>query len=247
MGVEQSTLYYRLYDKDGGLLSKTANTNQTSNQALGPHIGRLDIGSIAPPYNVGSIKQHIAKVEELKGYVHMDLYLNPGDEAPVADSTHMKLNTGDQSRPGTQTKPIAIVVHHAEISKDPIDISGEWIIDEFVGTTRDQGAISFIMTNTDAFTGAGHVSRTRAGEKPESYAFDITDGTVDRNIRISWKSTSSSSKESWAVSATLSTNGQSISLVGTKERFVGDLRQSATPVKYVRRQQFDRDLLSGPM
>ncbi|KIM25352.1 hypothetical protein M408DRAFT_26337 [Serendipita vermifera MAFF 305830] len=93
---------------------------------------------MAPPYNVASIKQHIAKVEGLKGYVYMDLYLNLGDEAPIApiaDSLHMNLTGGYP--PGTYAKPIAIVIHHADTAKDVIDISGEWLIDEFVGTTRD--------------------------------------------------------------------------------------------------------------
>lgn len=56
-----TAVYYRLYSKEGALVSKTYFEEDE------PSLGRINILSIKPPQTVKSLKARIAKVEELQG------------------------------------------------------------------------------------------------------------------------------------------------------------------------------------
>lgn len=93
--------YYRLYDEDGALASKTSFDSEDSS------LGRIDTHSIAPPQTVSSLSFQVTKAEgfatrTIKVYQDMD------GEVLMTNNDHLPLQA--QAYPGhLEDEPITIV------------------------------------------------------------------------------------------------------------------------------------------
>ncbi|KIJ95559.1 hypothetical protein K443DRAFT_11279 [Laccaria amethystina LaAM-08-1] len=95
---EQRYVYYRLYDDDGGAVSKT--TFGENNATL----GRVNTLSVPPPHTVSSLKNCIIKSEDLSGH-NVQLFEDEGSESAMNDSDPLFSDTF----PGfIEDRPIAI-------------------------------------------------------------------------------------------------------------------------------------------
>jgi hypothetical protein len=93
-------VYYRLYDDDGGAVSKT--TFGEKNATL----GRVNTLSVPPPHIVSSLKNCIIKSEDLSGH-NVQLFEDEGSESAMNDSYPLTLFS--DTFPGfIEDRPIAI-------------------------------------------------------------------------------------------------------------------------------------------
>ena len=79
-----STVYYRLYTKDGAAKSRTSFNKDDSS------LGRVDTFFVAPPHTLSSLKCHIATVEGVST-LDMQLYEEVGNDEPMVDSQRISL------------------------------------------------------------------------------------------------------------------------------------------------------------
>lgn len=78
-------VYYRLYNRDGEAVSKTA---------FDPHdraVGRIYRNHVTPPHTAGAIRRCIAKVEENPRYICGTLYPDSFDKLTIPENVHLSL------------------------------------------------------------------------------------------------------------------------------------------------------------
>ena len=100
-GLLISPVYYRLYDEDGVLASKTSFDSEDSS------LGCIDTLSIPPPQTVSSLSSRVMKAE---GFVTrtVQLFQDMDGEVPMTDNDHLPLQA--QAYPGhLEDEPITIV------------------------------------------------------------------------------------------------------------------------------------------
>ena len=93
-------MYYRVYDDDGGAVSKTSfDENDAS-------LGRVDTLSVPPPHTVSSLKNFIIMSEGISGH-NVQLFEDEDTESATRDSDVLTLLS--DTFPGfTEDRPIAI-------------------------------------------------------------------------------------------------------------------------------------------
>jgi len=93
-------VYYRVYDDDGGAVSKTSFDEND------PSLGRVNTLSIPPPHTVSSLKNHIIQSEDLSGQ-NFQLFEDEGSDSAMNDSDALTLFS--DTLPGfIEDRPIAI-------------------------------------------------------------------------------------------------------------------------------------------
>jgi len=96
----ESSVYYRVYDDDGEIVSKTSfNENN-------PSLGRVNTLSVPPPHTASSLKNCIIKSEDVSGH-NVQLFEDEGSGSAMNDSD--ALNLLSNIFPGfTEDRPMAI-------------------------------------------------------------------------------------------------------------------------------------------
>jgi hypothetical protein len=93
-------VYYRLYDDDGGAVSKMSFDKNN------PSLGRVNTLSVSPPHTVSSLKNRIIKSEDLLGN-NVQLFEDEDSESATNDSDALALLS--DTFPGfTEDRSIAI-------------------------------------------------------------------------------------------------------------------------------------------
>ena len=93
-------MHYRVYDDDGGAVSKT------SFDASNPSLGRVKTLSVPPPHTVSSLKNHIIMSEDLSGD-NVQIFEDEGSESAMNDGDALTLLS--DTFPGfSEDQPIAI-------------------------------------------------------------------------------------------------------------------------------------------
>ena len=93
-------MYYRVYDDDGGAVSKTSfNEND-------PTLGRVDTLSVPPPHTVSSLKNLIVMSEGILGN-NVQLFEDEGSESAMNDNDALTL-LSDTFPGSTEDRSIAI-------------------------------------------------------------------------------------------------------------------------------------------
>lgn len=103
-------IYYRLYTKNNPVESK--NPIYSNDRC----ISRILVKSVAPPRNIGSLKKHLWKIEDLDGTPTNTLYLSLSEKAPANDLTHLQLK-GGPSPGSSELDPMALVVESPKLRK----------------------------------------------------------------------------------------------------------------------------------
>ncbi|EDQ99077.1 uncharacterized protein LACBIDRAFT_335368 [Laccaria bicolor S238N-H82] len=106
----ENTVYYRLYTKNNPVESK--NPIYSNDRC----ISRILVKSVAPPRNIGSLKKHLWKIEDLDGTPTNTLYLSLSEKAPANDLTHLQLK-GGPSPGSSELDPMALVVESPKLRK----------------------------------------------------------------------------------------------------------------------------------
>ena len=93
-------MYYRVYDDDGGAVSKTSFAKNN------PSLGRVNTLSVPPPHTVSSLKNCIIKSEDIVGH-DVQLFADEGSESAMDDSDALTLLS--DTFPGfIENRPVAI-------------------------------------------------------------------------------------------------------------------------------------------
>ena len=93
-------MYYRVYDDDGGAVSKTSFDEND------PALGRVDTLSVPPPHTVSCLKNVIIMSEGISGH-NVKLFEDEDTESAMNDSDALTLRS--DTYPGfTEARPIAI-------------------------------------------------------------------------------------------------------------------------------------------
>jgi hypothetical protein len=77
-------VYYRVYDDDGGAVSKMSFGENN------PSLGRINTLSVPPPHTVSSLKNRIVKSEDLSGH-NVQLFEDESSESAMNDSDALTL------------------------------------------------------------------------------------------------------------------------------------------------------------
>jgi hypothetical protein len=77
-------VYYRVYDHDGGAVSKTSFDEDD------PSLGRVNTLSVPPPHTVSCLKNFIIRSEGISGH-NVDLFEDEGSESAMNDSDALTL------------------------------------------------------------------------------------------------------------------------------------------------------------
>ena len=94
------SVYYRVYDDDGDIISKTS-FNQNN-----PSLGRVNTLSVPPPHTVSSLKNRVIISEDLSGH-NVQLFKDEGSDSDMNDSDALTLLS--DAFPGSiEDRPIAI-------------------------------------------------------------------------------------------------------------------------------------------
>ncbi|KIJ90721.1 hypothetical protein K443DRAFT_686586 [Laccaria amethystina LaAM-08-1] len=94
-------VHYRFYNKEGETMSKTSFDEDD------PALGRINSLSVAPPFNVSSLKARLAKVEGI-GAKNLQLFEDLSADSPMNDSASVALLT-DQYPGSTADEPMAFI------------------------------------------------------------------------------------------------------------------------------------------
>ena len=78
------SVYYRVYDDDGEIVSKTSFDENN------PSLGRVDTLSVPPPHTVSSLKNCIIKSEDVSGH-NVQLFEDEGSVSAMNDSDALTL------------------------------------------------------------------------------------------------------------------------------------------------------------
>ena len=103
-------MYYRVYDGDGGTVSKT------SFDESDPSLGRASTLSVPPPHTVSSLKNFIIMSEGISGH-NIQLFEDEDTESAMNDSDALTLLS--DTFPGLmEDQPIAITYDSATTGED---------------------------------------------------------------------------------------------------------------------------------
>ncbi|EDR06236.1 uncharacterized protein LACBIDRAFT_329075 [Laccaria bicolor S238N-H82] len=94
-------VYYRYYNKEGETTSKTSFDEDD------PALGRINSLSVAPPFNISSLKARLAEFEGFGGK-HLQLFEDLSGDSPMSDSDTIALFT-DQHPGSTADEPMAFI------------------------------------------------------------------------------------------------------------------------------------------
>ena len=95
-------MYYRVYNQDGAIKSKTAADPDD------PFVGCIDAHQVAPPHTSSSVKRHIAKAENIPDHIRTELFLTVAGEKPMEKDQHMEILDGSGAGSSWE-EPLAIV------------------------------------------------------------------------------------------------------------------------------------------
>ena len=94
------SVYYRVYDDDGDIVSKTSFDENH------PSLGRVNTLSVPPPHTVSSLKNYVIISEDLSGH-NVQLFEDEGSDSAVNDGDALTLLS--DTFPGSiEDRPIAI-------------------------------------------------------------------------------------------------------------------------------------------
>ena len=94
------SVYYRVYDDDGDIMSKTSFDENN------PSLGRINTFSVPPPHIVSNLKNCIIKSEDLSGH-NTQLFEDEASESAINDSDATTLLS--DTFPGfIEDQPVAI-------------------------------------------------------------------------------------------------------------------------------------------
>jgi len=97
---DEISVYYRVYDDDGDIVSKTSFDENN------PSLGRVNTLSVPLPHSASSLKNHIIKCEDLSGD-NVQLFEDEGSEAAMNDSDAVTL-LSDMFPGFIEDQPLAI-------------------------------------------------------------------------------------------------------------------------------------------
>ena len=96
------SVYYRVYNDDGEIASKTSFDDSENN----PSLGRVNTLSLPPPHTVSSLKNRVIISEDLSGH-NVQLFKDEGSDSDMNDSDALTLLS--DAFPGSiEDRPIAI-------------------------------------------------------------------------------------------------------------------------------------------
>ena len=96
----QFSVYYRVYDDDGDIVSKTSFDENN------PSLGRVNTLSLPPPHTVSSLKNRVITSEDLSGH-NVQLFADESSDSAINDSDALTLLS--DTFPGfIEDRPIAI-------------------------------------------------------------------------------------------------------------------------------------------
>ena len=82
--LDEFSVYYRVYDDDGEIVSKTSFDESI------PSLGHLNTLSVPPPQTVSSLKNRIIMSEDLSGY-NVQLFEDEGSDSAMNDTDALTL------------------------------------------------------------------------------------------------------------------------------------------------------------
>ena len=97
--IDKFSVYYRVYDNDGGAVSKTS-FNESD-----PSLGHVNTLSVLPPHTVSCLKNFIIRSKGISGH-NVQLFEDEGSESAMNDS--VALNLSDTFPGIIEDQPIAI-------------------------------------------------------------------------------------------------------------------------------------------
>jgi len=98
--LKRLSVYYRVYDDDGGAVSKTSFGEND------PSLGRVNTLSVPPPHTVSCLKNFIIRTEGISGH-NVQLFKDEDSESAMNDSD--PLTVLSDTCPGfIEDRPIAI-------------------------------------------------------------------------------------------------------------------------------------------
>ena len=100
IGLTTFSVYYRVYDDDGDIVSKTSFDENN------PSLGRVNTLSLPPPHTVSSLKNCIIKSEDLSGH-NVQLFEDGASNSAMNDSDELTL-LSDTFPGSTEDRPIAM-------------------------------------------------------------------------------------------------------------------------------------------
>ncbi|EDR05869.1 uncharacterized protein LACBIDRAFT_329325 [Laccaria bicolor S238N-H82] len=118
---EPRYVYYRLYEEEGAMTSKTSFDSDDSS------LGRVDTLSIAPPQTVSSLRSQIVKAEGITGR-KIQLFGDMDGEVPMNDNDHISFQA--QVFPGhIEDEPITLVCSQEKAERKQKNVRGQAVRD----------------------------------------------------------------------------------------------------------------------